>query len=75
MFINKIPGSRKILRPIFMFFGNFDDLWLYNYINTTYDHVIQDTFDSIQKLEDEKWQTIPIKTIWENWFGFNITQK
>ncbi len=50
MFLNKIPGSRKILRPLFMFFGNFDDLWLYNYINTTYDHIVQDTFDSIQKL-------------------------
>ncbi len=47
MFLNKLPGSRKILSPIFMFFGNFDDLWLYNYVNTTYDQKVQDTFDSI----------------------------
>jgi hypothetical protein len=28
---NLIPGSRKFLQPLFIFFINIDDLWLYNY--------------------------------------------
>jgi hypothetical protein len=28
---NQIPGARRILKPIFLYFSNFDDLMLYNY--------------------------------------------
>ena len=29
LLLNSIPGARKMLKPIFAFFVNFDDLWLY----------------------------------------------
>jgi len=49
-FINSIPGSRRLIKPIFIFFANFDDLWLYNYLNIDFNYVMQNTFDSVQKL-------------------------
>ena len=47
---NLIPGSRKILQPLFVFFVNIDDLWLYNYHERKYDIVVASVFDSVQKL-------------------------
>jgi len=47
---NTVPGSRKVLQPIFTFFVNFDDLWLYNYHEREYDIVVASVFDSVQKL-------------------------
>lgn len=29
--LNKIPSSRRLFQPIFAYFINFDDLWLYCY--------------------------------------------
>jgi len=67
--LNKVPNSRRLLRPLFSFFSNFDDLWLYNYVNATYNPVMQSTFDLIQKLEEEKWELVKFRNIWEEWMG------
>jgi len=29
--LNKVPGGRRFLKPIFTFFGNLDDFWFYIY--------------------------------------------
>jgi hypothetical protein len=42
--LNSIPGGRKLLKPIFAFFLNFDDLWLYNYHPREYNRVINAIF-------------------------------
>jgi hypothetical protein len=42
--LNKIPGNRIILKPIFQFYINIDDIWLYHYNNINYNILIQSTF-------------------------------
>ncbi len=67
--LNKVPGVRKILSPIFSFFFNFDDLWLYNYHPRQYNTVFQSLLDTINDIEDEKWELIPFQKI-VDWLGF-----
>lgn len=39
---NKMPGSRRILKPFLAYLANFDDLILYNYHSKANDVVISD---------------------------------
>lgn len=39
-YLNRVPASRNILKPIFLFFSNFDDLWLFNYHDLEYNKVV-----------------------------------
>jgi hypothetical protein len=55
--INKIPGGRKI-SPLLCFLINIDELWFYQYHERDYGSLMNDFFDSIQGLENEKWQLL-----------------
>jgi hypothetical protein len=48
--LNKIPGSRRILRNIFAFFLNIDHLWLYLYHKRQYGYYVTRLLTSIQRL-------------------------
>jgi len=48
--LNKVPGSRKLLKPIFSYFINIDDIWMYNYHNRTYDAIVEEVFNATRKL-------------------------
>lgn len=62
--LNSLPGGRTILKPIFAFFINFDDLWLYIYHPRQYNKVINTIFAITQSLEAEKWKLIPFSRLW-----------
>ncbi len=49
--LNRFPGNRKILKQIYLFFTNFDDIWLYNYDNVNYNYLIKSVFITISELE------------------------
>jgi hypothetical protein len=49
--INKIPGGRKI-SPLLCFLINLDELWLYQYHERDYGSLMNDFFDSMQRLEN-----------------------
>lgn len=48
--LNAVPGGRKLFKPIFAFFVNFDDIWLYVYHPREYDRVVQKVFNLTQTL-------------------------
>jgi hypothetical protein len=45
--INTIPGSRRIFKPLLLYFTNFDDLMLYDYHEKLNDIVLQEYFKMI----------------------------
>jgi hypothetical protein len=69
---NRLPASRFIARPFLLFFSNFDDLELYNYMNTTFSPVMENVFGQIDQIEREKWEFVSFVTIWQKWLGIDI---
>ncbi len=59
--LNIIPSSRKLMRPIFAFFFNFDDLALYYYHDRPYGATFSGFFKELNNFEAEKWALIDIK--------------
>jgi hypothetical protein len=67
-----MPASRFIAKPLLLFFSNFDDLQLYNYIQTTFSPVMENVFGQIEQIERDKWEFVSFVTIWQQWLGIDI---
>lgn len=52
-----VPTMRKIL-PIFYYFGNFDDLYLYMYHDRLYGPTMNELFSNINDIETAKWSLV-----------------
>ena len=50
-----IPTARRIVTPVFYYFGNFDDLYLYSLHNRAYGDTMTGLFQQISKIESKKW--------------------
>ena len=63
-----IPGARRIISPVFYYFGIFDDLQLYQYHDREYGEVMTSLFETINSVEDQKWKIINYELIlgWMN---------
>ena len=70
LFLNMIPGSRKIIKPVFSFFINFDDIWLYIYHPREYNKVVNTFFAMNEALESEKYKLLPFSKLW-SFLGIN----
>jgi hypothetical protein len=70
--LNSLPGSRTIIKPVFSFFVNFDDVWLYIYHQREYNKITNTFFAMNQALETEKWKILPFKKLW-SFLGINTT--
>lgn len=53
-----VPGARAVITPIFYLFGNFDNFFLYQYHDRTYNPVVNDFFNQINNLEAKKWDSV-----------------
>lgn len=52
-----VPAAR-IIAPIFYYFGNFDDLYLYMYHDRLYGSTMKELFMHINVIETAKWQIV-----------------
>jgi hypothetical protein len=57
MYVISFPSARKIA-PIFYYFGNFDDLYLYMYHDRVYGSTMQEVFSHINDIERAKWSVV-----------------
>lgn len=48
--LNKVPGSRRIMRQLFSFFLNIDHLWLYIYHKREYGYYVDRLLKAVQNL-------------------------
>ena len=50
-----VPTARKIVTPLFYYFSNFDDLYLYSLHNREYSDAMNSLFQQIANIENKKW--------------------
>ena len=50
MLVISIPAARRIASPLFYYFGNFDDLFLYSFHNRTYSETMKYVFGEINQI-------------------------
>jgi hypothetical protein len=62
-FLISIPGARRVISPVFYYFGIFDDMFLYQYYNRTYGDTISAFFVNINEIESKKWSIIDYRSI------------
>lgn len=53
-----VPAARKIVTPLFYYFGNFDDLFLYSLHGREYGDAMNSLFEQISSIEAHKWSLI-----------------
>ena len=56
--LNKVPGSRRVIRQVFAFFMNIDHLWLYIYHKREYGYYVNRLLEAVHNLEEEKWNIV-----------------
>lgn len=67
--IMSVPALRRIC-PIFYFFANFDDLYLYCYHDRLYGNVMTGLFNELSDIEGKKWSLLGYGTLF-NLFGLS----
>ena len=58
-----IPGARRVVSPVFYYFGIFDDLFLFQYHDREYGQAMRSFFGKINEIELKKWSIIDYKTV------------
>ena len=53
-----VPAARKIVTPMFYYFGNFDDLYLYSLHDREYGDTMSSLFQQISEIEARKWSLL-----------------
>ena len=56
--INKVPGSRTVIRQVSVLLMSIDHLWLYIYHKRQYGFYIDKLLTGVQNLQQEKWDLI-----------------
>jgi hypothetical protein len=56
--LNKLPGSRTVIRQLSALFMNIDHLWLYIYHKRQYGFYADKLLTGVQNLGQEKWDLI-----------------
>lgn len=59
----QIPAARKIATPLFYYFGNFDDLYLYSLHKREYGDTMNSLFSYISGLEANKWSILSFQSL------------
>lgn len=53
-----LPSGRRLVYPLFYFFGNFDDLYLYSFHGFYYGRVAEYIFNQIEDIEKAQWSLL-----------------
>ncbi len=56
--INKVPGSRSVIRQVSVLLMNIDHLWLYIYHKRQYGFSVDKLLTAVQNIGQEKWELI-----------------
>ena len=66
-----MPGSRRLLQPVFYFLVSYDDFFLYYYHLRSYGPNLDAFFASVRNTEKEKWQILNTTNILDK-VGVNL---
>lgn len=58
LLLNKVPGSRRVLRPVFFYYPNLDDIYMYSYHDRLYGPTAQTVLDRLSLLQSNKWELL-----------------
>jgi hypothetical protein len=58
MAINKVPGSRSVMRQASVLLMSIDHLWLYIYHKRQYGFFVDQLLTAVQNIGQEKWDLI-----------------
>ena len=67
-----VPGARRVLSPLFYYFGVFDDIYFYQFQDREYGETMKAVFSQLNEIQTSKWGVVSYTQVLE-WFHVDQT--